>query len=72
MVMGDFLKKFPNIVVLNHIWPRICFVLPIVDQVACLFALCSCNKASKDLVDTSSQYGICLEWCCVQQFDKEL
>jgi hypothetical protein len=71
MAMGDFSSIFPNNVVLNHIWPHICFILLVEDWTACLFALRSCNKTWKDLVDRNSKYGLYLEWCCVRQFDKE-
>ncbi len=65
MAMGNLFSIFPNTVVLNHIWLHIYSILPVEDQIACLFALHPCNKAYKDLVDTNSEYGFYLEWCCV-------
>jgi hypothetical protein len=58
-------------VILNHIWPQICDILPIENQTSILENLWVCKKAWKELVDTSVEYGLYLEWASVQKCDRE-
>jgi predicted class III extradiol MEMO1 family dioxygenase len=70
--MEDFSNFFFDFVILNHIWPQICDILPIESQTFILENLRICNKAWKELVDTSVEYGHYLEWAYVQKHDKEI
>jgi hypothetical protein len=70
--MGDFSNIFLNCVIFNHIWPQICDILPIESQTFVLENLQICNKAWKELVDSSVEYWHYLEWAYVQKHDKEI
>jgi hypothetical protein len=67
--MGDFSNIFFIFLILNHIWPQICDILRIESWTYVLENLWVCNKAWKELVDTSVEYGHYLEWAYVQKRD---
>jgi hypothetical protein len=70
--MEDLSNIFPNFVILKHIWPQICDIFPIESRTFVLENLQICNKAWKEWVYISVEYGHYLEWASIQKHDIEI